>query len=336
MVVGILGAGRIGVVHAENIMFSIPEITLKTIAEVRLTDEIKAWADKIGVPNITNDPEVIMNDPEIDAVLVCSSTDTHADFIIRTAEAGKHIFCEKPIDHDINKIKTALAAVEKAGVKLQIGFGRRFDHNHKKVADVVKAGTVGKIQMVKLTSRDTSGPPLEYLKRSGGIFFDMITHDFDMARFITGSEIVEVFATTAVLTGDQYHECDDYDTVLVSMKFENGAIGVIDGSRECVYGYDHRLEVFGSKGSVRDDNDIDNTVHFHGENGSSYDHIIKGMWERYMPCFREELKAFCASVEQNAPIAVTADDGMKAEIIALAATISAKEGRPVKIADLKF
>ncbi len=336
MKVGIIGAGRIGVVHAENIMHSIPEIELKTIAEARMTDAIKSWATDLKIPNITTDPEDIFMDSEIDAVLICSSTDTHADFIVRCAQTGKHIFCEKPIDRDMQKIKKALEAVEEAGVKIQIGFCRRFDHNHKRVADIVKSGKVGEPHIIKISSRDTAPAPIEYLERSGGIFYDMATHDYDMARYLSGSEVVEVFAQKSVLIDEKIGEIGDYDTVVTTLKFESGAIAVIDNTRQCVYGYDHRVEVFGSKGCVRDENDITNTVHVHCANESSYDTIIKGMWDRYMPSFIAELISFRNAIVNGGEILVTAEDGMRAEIVAAAATKSAKEGIPVRIADLEF
>lgn len=335
MKVGIIGAGRIGVVHAENIVNYIPEVTLKTIAEVRLTEETIAWAKRLGVPNLVSDPAVILQDPEIDAVLICSSTDTHAQLIVESARAGKHIFCEKPIDHDIGKIKEALAEVEKAKVKMQIGFVRRFDHNHRKVYDVVRSGAIGEPHIIKISSRDTLPASIEYLKRSGGIFFDMMIHDFDMARFLAGSEAEEVFAQKSVLIDPEIGAIGDYDTAIVTIKFRSGALAVIDNSRKCVYGYDQRVEVFGSQGAAIEENDRVNTVHVLGADCTSYETVIKGMWERYLPAFRTEIEVFADALTHDKEVPITPMEGLYPVLIAEAATRSAKEGRPVKMSEIQ-
>jgi myo-inositol 2-dehydrogenase/D-chiro-inositol 1-dehydrogenase len=334
MKVGIIGAGRIGVVHAENIVRFIPSMELKTIAEIRMTDEIRAWATKLGVPNVVEDPKEIFNDPEIDAVLICSSTDTHSKFIIEAARAKKNIFCEKPIDHDIAKIHEALDEVEKSGVKMQIGFGRRFDHNHRKLYDVVRSGAIGEPHIIKISSRDTVPAPIEYLARSGGIFYDMMIHDFDMARFYAGSEVTEVYAQASVLIDPRIGEIGDVDTAVVTLKFESGAIAVIDNSRKAVYGYDQRIEVFGSKGYAADDNDTNNRVYVVTENQTISDTPIKGMWDRYMEAFIEELRVFADSLENNKEIQIPPKEGLYPVLIAEAATRSAKQGRPVKMTEI--
>mgnify|MGYP001371973216 FL=1 len=195
---GIIGAGRIGKLHAENVLFNIHNAELKAVADI-YADKIKDWAHGLGIKNVYSDYKEILKDPEIDAVMICSSTDTHAQIIIEAANAGKHIFCEKPIDFDINRIYQALDAVDKAGIKLQIGFNRRFDHNFKKVRDLVKEGQIGDPHIIKITSRDPAPPPIEYVRVSGGIFLDMTIHDFDMARYLSGSEVVEVYTNAAVL-----------------------------------------------------------------------------------------------------------------------------------------
>ena len=334
MKVGIIGAGRIGVVHAENIIRFIPSMELKTIAEIRMTDRVKEWGTKLGIKNIVDDPDVIFNDPEIDAVLICSSTDTHSKFIIEAARAKKDIFCEKPIDHDISKIEEALEEVKKNGVKMQIGFCRRFDHNHRKVHDVVRSGTIGDPHIIKISSRDTVPAPIEYLARSGGIFYDMMIHDFDIARFLAGSEVTEVFAQSSVLIDKRIGDLGDFDTAVVTLKFENGAIGIIDNSRKAVYGYDQRVEVFGSKGYVADANDTDNRVSIVTENETVMDTPVKGMWDRYMQAFIDEIKAFADSIENDKEIQITPEEGLYPVLIAEAATRSAKEGRPVKMTEI--
>ena len=265
--VGILGAGRIGRLHTENIIYRIPDVEVSAIADAFLNDDMIKWAKNLGVANITKDPDDIFKNDEINAVLICSSTDTHAKFIIDAAKAGKHIFCEKPIDYDIVKIKEALNAVEKAGVKLQIGFVRRFDHNHKKVHDTVKSGKIGDPHIIKITSRDPEPPPVNYIKVSGGLFFDMTIHDFDMARYLSCSEVEEVYAKATVLVDPTIGELGDVDTAIVILKFKNGALGVIDNSRKSNYGYDQRTEVLGSRGCVMVSNDTPNSAEIYTEEG---------------------------------------------------------------------
>ncbi|HET6438030.1 MAG TPA: Gfo/Idh/MocA family oxidoreductase, partial [Anaeromyxobacter sp.] len=185
--VGVIGAGRIGKIHSENIRYFIPGARLKTVADL-YADKLKDWAAGLGVEKLASDPKAVLDDPEIEAVLVCSSTDTHADLVMAAAEKRKHVFCEKPVDLTVEKVKRALAAVDKAGVKLQVGFNRRFDHNFRRVRELVASGAVGEPHLVRISSRDPAPPPAEYVKVSGGIFLDMTIHDFDMARYLSGSE----------------------------------------------------------------------------------------------------------------------------------------------------
>lgn len=226
----------------------------------------------------------------MDAVFICSSTDTHAEFIVKAAEAGKHIFCEKPISTDVKVIEDALAAVDKAGVKLQVGFVRRFDHNHKKVRDTVASGILGDPAIVKVTSRDPEAPPMSYVKVSGGIFLDMMIHDFDMVRYLSGSEVTEVSTFGTIKVDEEFAKYDDVDTAIVMLKFENGAIGVIDNSREAPYGYDQRTEVHCRKGCVQVANDLGDTAMISTADGVT---CTKPTWfflERYNDAFIAETK----------------------------------------------
>lgn len=195
--VGIIGAGRIGRVHSESITKYVKGAEIKAISDVRVTDELKTWAQGMGIPHVYEDYNQILQDPEIDAVLVCSSTNTHAPISIAAAKAGKHIFCEKPIDADVGRIKEVLEEVKKAGVKFQVGFNRRFDHNFKAIKTRVANGDIGEPHLIRVTSRDPDAPPIEYVKVSGGMFFDMTIHDFDMVRYLSGSEVTEVYAAGA-------------------------------------------------------------------------------------------------------------------------------------------
>ncbi|NLO83077.1 MAG: inositol 2-dehydrogenase [Clostridiales bacterium] len=327
---GVIGAGRIGKLHAENIIFSIPNAELKAVADI-YTDRIKNWAHGLGIKNVYSDYREILEDPEIDAVMICSSTDTHAQIIIEAAEAGKHIFCEKPIDFDVDHIYQALDAVEKAGVKLQIGFNRRFDHNFRKVQELVKEGKIGEPHIIKITSRDPAPPPIEYVRVSGGIFLDMTIHDFDMARYLSGSEVVEVYTNAAVLVDPAIGKEGDVDTAVITLKFANGALGVIDNSRKAVYGYDQRVEVFGSKGCITVSNDTPTSAVLSTEDGVLSDKPKYFFLERYKDSFIEEVKEFVDSIINDREPPVTGIDGLKPVLIALAAKKSCETGMPVKV-----
>jgi len=336
MRVGIIGAGRIGKVHAENISRFIPEVEIKTVADPYMNEETEAFLKKnCGVKAVTREVADIISDEQIEAVLICSSTDTHSQYIMEAANAGKHIFCEKPIDYELKKVHEAINTAKKAGVKLQIGFCRRFDHNHKGVCDIVRSGKIGNVQMIKISSRDPEPPAIEYIKVSGGIFYDMMIHDFDMARFLAGAEVAEVMAAGSVLIDPSIGEAGDVDTAMVMLKFENGVIAVIDNSRKAVYGYDQRVEVFGSKGCARNENDTPNTVLVSDENCTSYANTYKVMWDRYTGAFVSEIRSFIDAVENNRDVPVTGEDGLYPVLMAAAAAKSLKEGRAVRISEIE-
>src|SRR3712207_4555950 len=226
--VGIIGAGRIGKVHTESITKYVPNAEVKAIADPFMNDATAEWAKSMGVKEVYKDYKEILNDPEIEAVLVCSSTNTHSEISIEALRAGKNVFCEKPVDHDLGRIKNVLEEVKKSGKKFQVGFNRRFDHNFKAIKDAVLAGKVGDPHIIRVTSRDPEAPPAEYVKVSGGIFLDMTIHDFDMVRFLSGSEVEEVYANGAVLVDPAIGEAGDIDTAIITLKFANGALGVIE------------------------------------------------------------------------------------------------------------
>lgn len=328
--VGVIGAGRIGKIHTENIKFFIPDAEVKAVSDINI-EGIREWAEGLGIPKIVNDYKEILRDPDIDAVLICSSTDTHSQITIEAAEAGKHIFCEKPIDYDLARIDAALKAVEKAGVKFQVGFNRRFDHNFKKVRDTIAEGKIGEPHIIKITSRDPAPPPIEYVKVSGGMFLDMTIHDFDMARYLSGSEVEEVYASGAVLVDPAIGEAGDIDTAVITLKFKNGAIGVIDNSRKAVYGYDQRVEVFGSKGCITAANDAPTTTVLSTEEGVMSDKPKYFFLERYTESFVTEVKCFIEAIVNDTPTPVEGIDGLKPVLIGLAAKKSLEEGRPIKL-----
>ena len=333
--IGVIGAGRIGKIHVENIARFIPQARLEGIADIKLSPEQEAWAKALGARIVSKDPQDLLNDPAINAVIICSSTDTHADLCVAAARAGKHIFCEKPVDLSVPKVKAALEAVQKAGVKLQIGFNRRFDHNFARVRRHTLDGGIGQVHLIKITSRDPAPPPPAYVAVSGGIFLDMMIHDFDMARFQAGSAITEVYAAGAVLVDPEIGKAGDVDTALVTLRFANGAIGVIDNSRKAVYGYDQRVEVFGSKGAAVAENDLPNTVKLYNEAGVTGEKPLYFFLERYKGAFVDEMAAFVDAVQNNKTVPVSGEDGLADMYAALAAGKSLKEGRPVKIAEVQ-
>ena len=333
--IGVIGAGRIGSIHSENIARFIPRAKLEGIADIKLTPEQAERARVLGARVVSKNPEDLLRDSAIEAVAVCSSTDTHADLVIAAAAAGKHIFCEKPVDLSVPKVRAAIDAAKKAGVKLQIGFNRRFDHNFARIREHTLAGNIGSVHLVKISSRDPAPPPPAYVAVSGGIFLDMMIHDFDMARFQAGSEITEVYASGSVLVDPEIGRAGDVDTAIVSLKFGNGAIGVIDNSRRAVYGYDQRVEVFGSAGAAVADNDLPNTVKLYNGAGVTGEKPLYFFLERYKNAFIGEMVSFTDAVLNNKPVAVSGEDGLEDMYAALAAGKSLKEGRPVKIEEVK-
>lgn len=332
--VGVIGAGRIGKLHAENLVSRVAGAKVVAIADVNL-NAARQVADQLSIPIVSNDYQDILNNPDVQAVVICSSTDTHSLIIGQSAEAGKHIFCEKPIDFDLKKIDLALSLVEKAGVKFQVGFNRRFDLNFYRIRQAVLAGTVGKVQMVHITSRDPAPPPVEYIKSSGGLFLDMMIHDFDMVRFLVGAEVEEVYAVGGVLVNPQIGEAGDVDTAIVSLKFANGVLGTINNSRQAVYGYDQRAEIFGSEGAASAINNYPNQVIFSTAQNIYRDLPLNFFLERYNDSYIAEIKAFVEAVETDGPVPVTGLDGRAPVVIGLAATRSLKEGRPVKISEIQ-
>jgi myo-inositol 2-dehydrogenase/D-chiro-inositol 1-dehydrogenase len=291
----------------------------------------RAVAEQAPGAYATEDAAQLLADPAIDAVLICSATDTHAPLIMAAAAAGKQIFCEKPIDFALEKIDAALAAVAQAGVKLQIGFNRRFDANYARVRAAVAAGEIGTPHLMHLISRDPAPPPLAYIRVSGGIFLDMTIHDFDMARFLLGADVTEVYAAAGVLIDPAIGEAGDLDTALVTLKFENGALAVIDNSRQAAYGYDQRVEVLGSRGSVATQNNFPNSAVISTAQGLQRDLPYHFFMQRYTESYVAELAAFVSAVLDGTPVPVTGADGRAAVVMGLAARRSYDQQRPVRL-----
>lgn len=331
--VGIIGAGRIGRIHAENLAYRIPQANPVAITDINLAAAQQAAAE-FGIPNASKDHRVIMDNPEIQAVIICSSTDTHSRMIEEAAAAGKHIFCEKPIDHDLARIDRALAAVEKAKVKLQIGFNRRFDPNFRRVRELVAAGKIGQPHILRITSRDPGPPPIEYIKVSGGIFLDMTIHDFDMARYLIGDEVEEVFAVGGVMVDPKIGEAGDIDTAVITLRFKNGCIGTIDNSRKAVYGYDQRAEVFGSGGMVAVSNNTPDSAVVSNADGVCGPLPLFFFLERYIDSYITEMKEFIECILLDKTPSVSGVDGRIPVIMGRAARKSYEEKRPVKLSEI--
>lgn len=324
--IGVIGLGRIGKIHAENLVYRIPNATVHTAVDP--DPGTAAFARQLGIQNHSTNPDAIFNE-EIQAVIICSPTPTHFPLIEQAAAKGMHIFCEKPLEMTADKIQEINAIVNKHNVKLQVGFNRRFDPNFHRVQQQVAQGQIGDPHILKITSRDPAPPPVKYIKSSGGMFMDMTIHDFDMARFVVGSEVVEVFAKGSVLVDPAIGEEGDIDTAIITLRFANGCIGVIDNSRKAVYGYDQRLEIFGTKGMSKISNNYSDTAILHNESGTHTGPALNFFMERYKEAYYDEMRLFVDAVANNAAVPVSGEDALAATQIALAANQSLKENKPV-------
>jgi myo-inositol 2-dehydrogenase/D-chiro-inositol 1-dehydrogenase len=331
--IGIIGAGRIGTVHAESIAFRLPEAEIVSIADVN-RDAARRVAERCGIPTVAASSEEIFSNPRVDAVLICSSTDTHAELIGEAARAGKHIFCEKPIAHDLSKIDVALDAVKRAGVKLQIGFNRRFDANFARVRRAVETGEIGTPRLLHIISRDPAPPPISYIKVSGGMFLDMTIHDFDMARFLIDDEVEEIFVSGGVMVDPEIGAAGDLDTALIVLRFRNGVIGTIDNCRQAAYGYDQRVEILGSLGKIATENLYPNEAVVSTGREIRKDLPLNFFMDRYRDSFTAEMRCFAEAVIHDKPAPVNGEDGRIPVIMGLAARKSYDEHRPVRLAEV--
>jgi myo-inositol 2-dehydrogenase/D-chiro-inositol 1-dehydrogenase len=290
----------------------------------------------MGVENTCTDYHEILNDPEIQAVLICSSTNTHSPISLEAIAAGKHVFCEKPIDHDLGRIKEVVEALKGSNLKYQVGFNRRHDHNFAAVKQAIRDGKVGDVHIIKITSRDPEPPSAEYAAVSGGMFLDMTIHDFDMVRFLAGCDAEEIYVQSAVLVDPAIGEAGDVDTAVITLKMENGAIAVIDNSRRAAYGYDQRAEVFGSKGMVATANDTLSTAVLSNADGVTGEKPLYFFLERYMQSFATEVKGFINAIENDTDTLVGVEEGLKPVLMGIAAKKSVLEHRPVKLSEIEY
>jgi myo-inositol 2-dehydrogenase / D-chiro-inositol 1-dehydrogenase len=329
--IGIIGVGRIGRMHAELLERQVPGAAVAAVYDAH-DPAAREIAGELGVPAAGSVEELLASD--VDAVAICSSTDTHADLLVAAAQAGKAVFCEKPISLDLAEVDRALEAVEAAGVPFQIGFNRRFDPAHASVHDAVASGAIGDPHLVRISSRDPAPPPLDYVRHSGGLFLDMTIHDFDMARFVTGSEVVEVYARAAVRVDAGFGEFGDVDTAVITLVHENGCLTTIDNSRQALYGYDQRVEAFGSAGMAASENPLEHTAVVRTREGTRAPTLPFFYLQRYIPSYLHEWQAFVRAVAGGEATPVGPEDARAPLVLGLAAWKSVREDRPVRVDEL--
>jgi myo-inositol 2-dehydrogenase / D-chiro-inositol 1-dehydrogenase len=326
--IAVIGAGRIGQIHARNVARH-PGVHLRWITDVN-RDAADKLAKELGA-QVAADASQAINDKAVNAVVICSPTDTHAELIEAAAKAGKAIFCEKPIDLSLERVDRCLETVRKAGVTMMIGFNRRFDASFAAIHAGIRAGKIGKLETLIVTSRDPGPPPIGYIKQSGGLFRDMMIHDFDIVRWLLGEAPTEVYAIASNLVDPEIGKAGDIDTAMVVFKTKSGAIAQISNSRRAVYGYDQRIEAFGSKGMLQAGNQVATTVSFSGEPGVTADKPLHFFLERYAEAYRAELQHFIDCCLGKTKPATSIEDGRNALALAEAAVQSLKIGQPVKL-----
>jgi myo-inositol 2-dehydrogenase / D-chiro-inositol 1-dehydrogenase len=330
--IALLGCGRIGQIHAQSLSTLRDHCELLIVADPR-AGVAKGVAERLGVPTWQTDAEETIADRAIDAVIIASSTETHAPFIELAAQHGKDIFTEKPIALDIDATDRALAAVEDAGVRLQVGFQRRFDRGYEAALNDIADGTLGRIEMIRDAMRDPQPPDKEYIANSGGLYRDMTIHNFDCVRWLMGEGPEEIFATASTLVSDEIAQAGDVDTSIVTMRFGSGALATIENSRRSGFGYDVRTEVFGSNGAMIIGESRQTPVRRYTAAGVQEDHQHFFL-ERFAEAYRRELDAFVIAIRDDAPVRVTGADGRAALLMAYAAERSLRENHPVSMADV--
>ena len=327
--VAVIGTGFIGSVHARNLARH-PGVELVAVSDANI-EFAKKIAATTGAKAVSDVAEVF-NDKDVHAVLIATPTDTHVDYLERAAEAGKAIYCEKPIGLDYAEAEKAVRTVRAAGVPAMLGFNRRFDASHAAVKEAVDRGEVGKVEIVQLTSRGPKPPPIAYIKVSGGQLRDQTIHFFDLLCWLTKDEPVEVYAIGAALVDPAIGEAGDVDTSIVSLRLASGALCQIDSSRRAAYGYDERIEVFGSEGMVESARQNFRRLSLYKGRQIHMDGLHPGWFERIEQSYHEAIDAFVKSVETGTGPSPSLEDGLKAQLIADKATESMKTGRPIKIA----
>ncbi len=332
--IGIIGAGRIGRLHAELLARRVPGASVASVYDVHAPLALDV-AGELGVPAARSVEEVLESD--VDAVAVCSSADTHVDLMVAAATAGKAVFCEKPVSLDLEELERGLDAIESSGVPFQVGFNRRFDPAHASVREAVATGRIGEPHLVRISSRDPEPPPLAYVRTSGGLFLDMMIHDFDMARFVTGSEVVEVFARGGVRVAPAFAQTGDIDTALVTLVHASGCLTAIDNCRRTAYGFDQRVEAFGSDGMAASENPPAHTGVLTTARGSQRPPAVGGpgfFLERYLSSYEREWQAFVSALQTGTAPPVGVQDARAPLVIGLAAGRSLRDGHAVSLEEV--
>jgi len=329
--IALLGMGRIGKIHFKNIEQHFPAAKITVVADPLYDESLK---EKYGDIIFSKNANEVIASPEVDAILICTPTNSHADLIEKGIQNKKHIFCEKPMDLSLERTVALSSMAEDAGIKLMLGFNRRFDPDFMQAYKSVREGTIGDIQIVKITSRDPGLPPIDYIKNSGGLFMDMAIHDFDMARYIMGKEVVEVFSKGLNIIDKKVGEAGDIDTALTTLTFEDGTYAVIDNSRRAAYGYDQRLEIFGNGGMIQVENNLHNRNILYNEKGIHHALPLDFFMDRYAKSYLNEMELFIDALINDKQTPVGAADGLKATQIAYAAKMSMENGRAVKLSEV--
>lgn len=330
--IALLGIGRIGKIHFRNISQHFPGATIVAVADPQYDEQ--SFKKQFGNVFFTSNAEEAIALPEVDAVLICTPTSSHADILTQAAHSGKHIFCEKPMDLSLERSAALAHLVKQKNVKLMLGFNRRFDPDFMQARKNIMEGRIGAVQIVKITSRDPGLPPVDYLKNSGGLFMDMAIHDFDMARYMMNKKVMEVFAKGLVLIDEAVATAGDIDTALTTLTFEDGTYAVIDNSRKAVYGYDQRLEIFGDGGMIQVENNLHNRNVIYDEKGIHKALPLDFFMDRYAASYLKEMELFIDALTNDTPMPVSGEDGLEATRIAVAAKKSMQEGRPVKLSEI--
>jgi myo-inositol 2-dehydrogenase / D-chiro-inositol 1-dehydrogenase len=330
--IALLGMGRIGKIHLQNIEQHFPAAKITAVADPHY-DEL-LFKQQYGNIFFSKDPADAISQEGIDAVLICTPTSSHASLIEKAILGGKHIFCEKPMDLSLERTQALSEMADAAGVKLMLGFNRRFDPDFLEAYNSVRSGRIGDVQIVKITSRDPGLPPVDYIKNSGGLFMDMAIHDFDMARYIMGKEVTEVFSKGLVLVDNAVADAGDIDTALTTLTFEDGTYAVIDNSRKAIYGYDQRLEIFGSGGMIQVENNLHNRNIVYDESGIHQALPLDFFMDRYTRSYIKEMELFIDALVNDTPMPANGADALEATRIAFAAKLSMQTGKPVKLAGI--
>ncbi|ULQ54039.1 inositol 2-dehydrogenase [Flavihumibacter fluvii] len=330
--IGIIGLGRIGKIHLENLCTRIEGV--EVIGAMNPSKPGQKFAERFNLKIVTDNAGELINNPGIDAIVISSPTDSHADYVIQAARAGKAIFCEKPLDLSLVKVKETLQIVKASKVPLMLAFNQRLDPNFADVKVKISEGKIGKLHTVHIISRDPAPPPISFIKRSGGLFMDMTIHDFDMANFLVDAEVVEVYAKGYNLVDPEIGKAGDIDTGVVIITFRNHVTVLIENSRKATYGYDQRLEVFGSKGMIRVENPLKTTNSYFNEEGRHSARNPDFFMDRYIDSYFQEMKVFIESLQAKKVMPITGEDGLKAMLIAEAANRSVKENRPIQMKEI--